>query len=78
VSQRGVGLDDVEIVECIGTEIEGGYLVRRKDVHAFEQQLKKLTRLCLRPTRHVARWLRSPVRDELWYKTSLKEDRSTV
>ena len=42
MSQRGVGLDDIEIVESIGTEVEGGYLVRRKDVHAFEQQLKKL------------------------------------
>jgi hypothetical protein len=42
MSQRGVGLDDIEIVESIGTEVEGGYLVRRKDVQAFEQQLKKL------------------------------------
>jgi hypothetical protein len=42
MSQRGVGLDDIEIVESIGTEVEGGYLVRRKDVHAFEEQLKKL------------------------------------
>jgi hypothetical protein len=42
MSQRRVGLDDIEIVESIGTEVEGGYLVRRKDVQAFEQQLKKL------------------------------------
>jgi hypothetical protein len=42
MSQRGVGLDDIEIVEFIGTEVEGGYLVRRKDVQAFEQRLKKL------------------------------------
>jgi hypothetical protein len=42
MSQRGIGFDDIELVESIGTEVEGGYLVRRKDVYAFEQQLKKL------------------------------------
>ena len=42
MSQRAIGLDDIELVESIGTEVEGGYLVRRKDVQAFEQRLKKL------------------------------------
>lgn len=42
MSQRGIGLDDIELVEFIGSEVEGGYLVRRKDVQAFERQLKKL------------------------------------
>jgi len=42
MSQRGVGLDDIEVIKSIGTEVEGGDLVRRKDVEAFEHQIKKL------------------------------------
>jgi hypothetical protein len=30
------------------------------------ERLKYLARLCLRPTRRVELWLRSPVHDELW------------
>jgi hypothetical protein len=45
------------------------------DIHGCSS-FAGLTRLRLRPTRHVA-WLRSPVHDELWWNTSLK-DRSTV
>lgn len=42
MSQRGIRLDDLELAELIGTEVEGGCLVRRKDVQAFERALKKL------------------------------------
>jgi hypothetical protein len=42
MSQRGIRLDDLELAELIGTEVEGGCLVRRKDVQAFERVLKKL------------------------------------
>jgi hypothetical protein len=42
MSQRGIRLNDLELAELIGTQVEGGCLVRRKDVQAFERQLKKL------------------------------------
>jgi hypothetical protein len=42
MSQRGIRLDDLELAELIGTEVEGGCLVRRKDVQGFERALKKL------------------------------------
>jgi hypothetical protein len=42
MAQRGIGLDDIELVESIGTQVErGSYFLRRKDVQAFERQLKK-------------------------------------
>ena len=50
MSQRGIRLDDLALAEFIGTEVEGGCLVRRKDVQEFERVLKKLRdqarRLC--------------------------------
>jgi hypothetical protein len=40
--QRGIGLDDIELVESIGTQVgRGSYFIRRKDVQAYERQLKK-------------------------------------
>jgi hypothetical protein len=43
MSQRGIGVDDIELVESIGTQVErGSYFLRRKDVQAFERQLKKI------------------------------------
>ncbi len=42
VSQRGIGFGDVALVECIGTEVEGGHLVRQKDFQDFERVLKSL------------------------------------
>lgn len=42
MSQRGIDLDDIEIVEWIGTEVEGGYLVRQKDFQAVDRELKRL------------------------------------
>jgi hypothetical protein len=62
-----------------------GYVGEGEHFPAFRARVRRdiitlpeypLTRLRLRPTRHVA-WLRSPVHDELWWNTSLK-DRSTV
>lgn len=42
MSQRGIGLDDIELVETIGTQVErGSYFLRRKDVQAFERKIKK-------------------------------------
>jgi hypothetical protein len=26
MSQRGIALRDIELIECIGTQVEGGYL----------------------------------------------------
>ena len=42
MSQRGIRLDDLELAEFIGTDVEGGCLVRRRDVEAFVHELKKL------------------------------------
>ena len=41
VAQRGIRPDDLELAELIGTEVDGGYFVRRKDVQAYERVLKK-------------------------------------
>ncbi len=41
MSQRGIGSDDVQIIKRIGTEVEGGYLVREKDFQAYERELKE-------------------------------------
>ena len=37
MSQCGIRLDDVELVEAFGTEVEGGHLVRQKDAQVFER-----------------------------------------
>jgi hypothetical protein len=42
MSQRGIRCDDLDLVEFIGTEVEGGHLVRQKDAQAFERDAKKL------------------------------------
>jgi len=41
MSQRGIRLDDLELAERIGTEVEGGYFVRRKDFQAYERETKR-------------------------------------
>ena len=41
MSQRCIRPDDLELAELIGTEVEGGYLVRRKDVQDYERDLKQ-------------------------------------
>lgn len=42
MSQRGITGRGLEMVALIGTEVEGGYLVREKDFQAFERELKHL------------------------------------
>jgi hypothetical protein len=42
MSQRGLANDDVELIRWIGTEVEGGYLVREKDFQALDRELKRL------------------------------------
>jgi hypothetical protein len=42
MSQRGIRLNDLELAEFIGTEVEGGCLVRQKDFQALERELKRL------------------------------------
>jgi hypothetical protein len=40
--QRAIRDDDLELITLIGTEVEGGYLVREKDCQAVERQVKHL------------------------------------
>lgn len=40
-SQRGIRADDLKLIELIGTPVEGGYLVRKKDVQAYIRDRKK-------------------------------------
>lgn len=42
MSQRGFRFDDLELAEFIGTEVEGGWLVRRKDVQAALREIKRV------------------------------------
>jgi hypothetical protein len=42
MSQRGIANDDLELIKWIGTEVEGGYLVREKDFQALDRELKQL------------------------------------
>jgi hypothetical protein len=42
LSQRGLASDDVELIRWIGTEVEGGYLVREKDFQMLDRKLKQL------------------------------------
>jgi len=54
MSQRGIGHDDIELIASIGTEVEGGYFVRRMDVQAYERELKKK---CQRARRLEGSWV---------------------
>lgn len=42
MSQRGIAGDDLELARWIGTEVEGGYVVREKDFQLLERELKHL------------------------------------
>ena len=42
MSQRGLATEDIELICWIGTEVEGGFLVREKDFQALECELKRL------------------------------------
>jgi hypothetical protein len=41
-AQRALDTEDVDLMMCMGTEVEGGYFVREKDFQALEHQLKRL------------------------------------
>jgi hypothetical protein len=42
MSQRGIGVDYIALIEYIGTDVEGGHFVREKDFQDFERVLKTL------------------------------------
>jgi len=42
MTQRGLKPDDLDLIMLIGTEVEGGYLVRSRDRQAAESELKRL------------------------------------
>jgi len=42
MSQRGIANDDLELIQWIGTEVEGGYLVREKYYQVLDRELKQL------------------------------------
>jgi hypothetical protein len=42
LAQRGIRNDDLELIKRIGTEVEGGYLVREKDFQILDRELKYL------------------------------------
>lgn len=42
LSQRGLVNGDLELIKWIGSEVEGGYLVREKDFQALDRQLRQL------------------------------------
>jgi len=44
LAQRGIGIDDIELISLIGTEVPDGWLVRDKDCDAFERECQHLLR----------------------------------
>jgi hypothetical protein len=40
MAQRSITIKDAELIVMIGTEVEGGYLVREKDYQNIERTLK--------------------------------------
>jgi hypothetical protein len=46
MAQRALDTEDVDLIMWMGTEVEGGYLVREKDFQAIDREVrKKLDRL---------------------------------
>ena len=41
MAQRGIGAKDIALATLIGTEVEGGFLVREKDYQAYEREVKR-------------------------------------
>ena len=41
MAQRGFDTDDLDLIMCMGIEVEGGYLVLEKDFQAFDLVLKR-------------------------------------
>jgi hypothetical protein len=48
LAQRGIGLQDAELIVQIGTEVDGGYLVLVKDYQEVERQVKEFLARCRR------------------------------
>lgn len=44
MAQRGLLLSDVELIMTVGSEVEDGVFVRRKDVQAFERAVRNIMR----------------------------------
>ena len=42
MSQRGIASEHLDLIRLIGTEVEGGYLVREKDYRRLEREIKRL------------------------------------
>ncbi len=42
MGQRGISKTDIDLIKIIGTEVEGGYLVRKKDLQEAERELRRL------------------------------------
>ena len=42
MAERGLTAGDLELAMWIGTEVQGGYLVREKDFHSLEREWKRL------------------------------------
>jgi hypothetical protein len=42
LSQRGIDGDDLALIEEIGTEVEGGYMVLNKNFQVYERKLLQL------------------------------------
>lgn len=49
IQQRGLSIQDPELIVLLGTPVEGGYLVRHKDcdevIHALKAVMRKVERL---------------------------------
>src|SRR4051812_39288609 len=41
LSQRGIRSNDMEILDLLGTDVEGGSILLRKDAQAFEREAKR-------------------------------------
>lgn len=41
MSQRGIRMDDLEVIELFGTDVEGGPILLQKDAQAAEREAKK-------------------------------------
>jgi hypothetical protein len=40
ITQRGIALNDLDLITWLGTEVDGGYLVREKDFAELDRELK--------------------------------------
>jgi hypothetical protein len=42
LAQRGIQVSDLDLIVQIGSEVEGGFLVRKSDLQEAERQIKRL------------------------------------